>query len=126
MSEQTQASRDVVECPCPCHQPGMVAMHCAPCCQGRCWICRKWFMNGLKEHVAQCRAANCPSQPTLPDGKILEPFTPENPGPEPIELYYVKGQQVTISGGQRPVIEFLDKFTTATDEPFVVDVTIDD
>lgn len=47
-----EAAPTLIECLCGCHYPtpGKVMMHFAPCCQGVCRHCRKWFVSGLRSH----------------------------------------------------------------------------
>jgi len=40
-------------CYCDCHRPGSMMMHCAPCCQGPCPVCKKNYM--LSSHVEACK-----------------------------------------------------------------------
>jgi hypothetical protein len=45
-----------IECRCPCHRPTrtLAAMHFAPCCEGRCPSCGRWFKSGLEPHAVCC------------------------------------------------------------------------
>ena len=47
------------ECDCDCHnpRPGMTMIHFAPCCNGQCPHCKKYFVF-LREHIAECGANN--------------------------------------------------------------------
>lgn len=44
------------ECLCPCHYPTqkLVMLHFAPCCQGRCSACGRWYKTGLEIHIVAC------------------------------------------------------------------------
>lgn len=37
------------ECHCDCHEENSAVMHFAPCCDGQCDICLRYFV-GLKKH----------------------------------------------------------------------------
>jgi hypothetical protein len=39
-------------CYCECHDPGRRVMHCAPCCRGKCSVCRQNYKS--ESHYDQC------------------------------------------------------------------------
>ncbi len=65
----------VVECKCQCHTTG--AIHIAPCCQGQCLVCHKWFSSGRAEHESVCKSPQYAASPvedgTLDgDGRVID------------------------------------------------------
>lgn len=42
-------------CYCSCHEPGSMKMHCAPCCEGPCPVCKRNVARG-SDHVERCKA----------------------------------------------------------------------
>ena len=40
-------------CYCECHGSGVMMMHCAPCCLGKCPVCKKHYKD--EEHARECQ-----------------------------------------------------------------------
>jgi hypothetical protein len=59
----------IVECDCPCHEPGANMLHITGCCQGSCKDCGKGFHSGLSQHIQAC----CPL--VIKDLDFLPPTT---------------------------------------------------
>jgi hypothetical protein len=46
--------REPLICYCECHNPRSGTMHCVPCCEGECPVCKKNYTD--ERHVEACKA----------------------------------------------------------------------
>jgi hypothetical protein len=44
--------REPLICYCECHNPGITMMHCVPCCEGKCPVCKQNYTD--ERHVESC------------------------------------------------------------------------